>query len=233
MRIPLGLLALASLLLSCCYPVLALDLKGRIHWNEVCPGIGDLGQAKVVLDNGKLRGGVTRDGSFVIPDVPAGTYVLSVAAHDHVFDQLRVDVFETETLPEVRPYIPGTPLSPAAVVTLPYPIVLAPRQRNDYFVPRQSFNLLAMFQNPMMLLMLGMGGLVVAMPYLMKNMDPAMLQDFQKRQARIGSLQSSLQSGDLSGGLSALMDTGEEEKPAPKQTTPAGIKHRSGKGKKR
>lgn len=77
-----------------------------------------------------------------------------------------------------------------------------------------------MFQNPMMLLMLGMGGLVVAMPYLMvrwgtanvtvelfltirhqqKNMDPAMLQDFQKRQARIGSLQSSLQSGDLSGG---------------------------------
>lgn len=199
----------------------------------MCPGIGDLGQAKVVLDNGKLRGGVTRDGSFVIPDVPAGTYVLSVAAHDHVFDQLRVDVFETETLPEVRPYIPGTPLSPAAVVTLPYPIVLAPRQRNDYFVPRQSFNLLAMFQNPMMLLMLGMGGLVVAMPYLMKNMDPAMLQDFQKRQARIGSLQSSLQSGDLSGGLSALMDTGEEEKPAPKQTTPAGIKHRSGKGKKR
>lgn len=71
-------------------------------------GIGDLGQAKVVLDNGKLRGGVTRDGSFVMyvtslpllcptlrterhpsPDVPAGTYVLSVAAHDHVFDQAR------------------------------------------------------------------------------------------------------------------------------------------------
>ena len=39
-------------------------------WNlsasKVFLGIGELGQASVVLDNGKLRGGVTRDGSFVM-----------------------------------------------------------------------------------------------------------------------------------------------------------------------
>lgn len=229
MRIPLTLFALAS---ACC-SALAVDIRGRVHWNEVCPSIAELGQAKVVLDNGKMRGGVTRDGGFLIPDVPAGTYILSVIAHDHTFDKLRIDVFETESLPEVRPYIPGTPLSPASTVTLPYPIVLPARQKNDYFIPRQSFNVVGMFQSPMMLMMLGMGVMVIAMPYLMKNMDPDTLKDFNKRQARIGNLQSSMQSGDIVSGLSALMSTGEEEKPVPKPATPSGLKHRGGKNKKR
>ena len=69
----------------------------------------------------------------------------------------------------------------------------------------------------MMLMMLVMGGMMLAMPYIMvrtslglsyafvrdiaqKTMDPEALQDFNKRQARIGALQNSLQSGDLSGG---------------------------------
>ncbi|KAI0936255.1 hypothetical protein AcW1_000539 [Taiwanofungus camphoratus] len=198
MRIPLALLTLAS----ACYSTLAADLRGRVQWNELCQGLGDLGHAKVVLDNGKLYGGVTRDGGFVISDVPAGTYILSVIAHDYVFDKLQVDVFETESSPEVRPYFPGTPLYPKTAITLPYPIVLSARQKNDYFIPRQSFNLLGMFKgNPMMLMMLGMGALVLLMPSLMKNMDPEMLQDMRQRQARINTLQSSLQTGDLSTGL--------------------------------
>ncbi|PCH33572.1 hypothetical protein WOLCODRAFT_64155 [Wolfiporia cocos MD-104 SS10] len=222
---------------SLCLSAVAVDLKGRIEWNELCPSIDQLGHAKVVLDSGRLHGSVTQSGGFVIPDVPEGTYILSVLAHDYHFDHLRIDVLESESLPEVRPYIPGTPLSPAAPVTLPYPIVLPARQRNDYFVPRQSFDVLSMFQSPMMLMMLGMAVMVLAMPYLMKNMDPNMLQDFNKRQARISSLQSSLQSGDISSGLSALMDTGDEKPAAAsssKQTTPvSNLKHRAGKNKRR
>ncbi len=81
--------------------------------------------------------------------------------------QLRVDVYESESLPEVRPYFPGTPLSSPSSVTLPYPIVLSARAKHDYFVPRESFNLLAMFQNPMMMMMLGAGVLVLLMPTMM------------------------------------------------------------------
>lgn len=74
-------------------------------------GISELGQAKVVLDNGKLYGGVTQDGGFTMyvhepskfsnlctdilnvpcrPDVPAGTYIMSVVSHDHGFDRVRL-----------------------------------------------------------------------------------------------------------------------------------------------
>ena len=80
---------------------------------------------------------------------------------------MRVDIFEAETLPEVRPYFPGTPLSSASSVTLTYPSTLSARGKYDYFVPRESFNLLGMFQNPMMLMMVFTGVMVLAMPYIM------------------------------------------------------------------
>jgi len=236
MRIPLTLLALASCWLS----TTAFDLKGRIQWNDLCPGIGDLGQAKVVLDNGIAHGGVTRDGGFVIPDVTPGTYILSVQAHDYAFDGVRVDVLDTDSLPEIRPYISGTPLSPPSPVSLPYPISLAARAKYEYFVDRESFNLLAMFKNPMMMIMVFTGVMMLAMPYLMKNMDPEVLQDFKERQARVGAIQSSLLSGDLKSGLNAIMDNAEDHKNAQAVTASSTAKPQSsssvknrGKNKKR
>lgn len=81
--------------------------------------------------------------------------------------QLRVDVLETDSLPEVYPYLPGTPLLNPSAVALPYPIRLSAAQKLNYYTDRQGFNLLAMFKNPMMMMMLLGGGLVFAMPYIM------------------------------------------------------------------
>lgn len=78
-----------------------------------------------------------------------------------------MDVLDTDTLPEVRPYIPGTPLTPAAPATLPYPITLSPLARLDYYTKQEAFNVVGMFKSPMMLMMLFAGGMVFAMPYLM------------------------------------------------------------------
>ena len=74
---------------------------------------------------------------------------------------------DEESTPIVRPYIPGTPLSPPSNVKLTYPISLSARAKYDYYVPKESFNLIGMFQNPMMMIMLFTGVMVLAMPYLM------------------------------------------------------------------
>lgn len=89
--------------------------------------------------------------------------------------QLRIDVLASdasESLPEVRPYVPGTPLSNsaqalAAAPKLPYPPTLIARRHNEYFVERESFNVMGMLQNPMMLMMVVAGGLMIGTPYLM------------------------------------------------------------------
>jgi ER membrane protein complex subunit 7 len=153
-------------------------------------GIEELGYARAVLDDGKAYyGGVTRDGSFHIPNVEPGTYILSVVAHDHAFDkvrifptkhylnlqihntvyQLRVDVPATSesSIPTIYPYIPGTPLSPPPSVTLAYPLELIPRRRNDYYAPPPQFNAMQMLKSPMVLMMLVAGILMFATPQLM------------------------------------------------------------------
>jgi hypothetical protein len=82
--------------------------------------------------------------------------------------QLRVDVPQgPESLLEVRPYAIGTPLNPPSPIRLPYPVKLVPRQRNNYFIPHQSFSIMLMFHNPMMLIMVFGGLMMLAMPYIM------------------------------------------------------------------
>ena len=61
----------------------------------------------------------------------------------------------------------GTPLLSAASVSLRYPIALTPRHKNNYFKPREAFNLLGMFQNPMMMVMVLTGVMMLGMPYIM------------------------------------------------------------------
>ncbi|KAJ6574812.1 hypothetical protein B0H19DRAFT_1125870 [Mycena capillaripes] len=204
------LIALLSLGLS----AFAVDVTGRVQWNDECPDIHSLGNARVILDAGKFNANVLRDGSFSIPDVSSGTYILSVVSHDHIFDHLRIDVLESEF--EVRPYPVGTPLNPASSILLPQ-ILLPARAKHVYFVPIDSFNLLGMFQNPMMLMLLAGGVMVISMPYLMKNMDPETIKEFKEQQAKMSQMQNAMASGDLKAGFSALV----ADDPPPAKALPA------------
>jgi ER membrane protein complex subunit 7 len=63
--------------------------------------------------------------------------------------------------------MPGTPLNPPSSFTLPYPLTLQARRKLDFFVPEASFNVMGMFQNPMMLMMGVTAIVVLALPYLL------------------------------------------------------------------
>jgi len=175
------------LLLAWCALARAVEIAGHIRWNAVCQNTTALGHARALLDEGKLYGSITSNGKFVIPDVPDGTYVFSVDSHDYAFDQYRIDVNHRSISPvEVRPYILGVPMGPPSNILLPYPLSIASREKYVYFLPQESFNLGGMLLNPMMLAMIACGGLVLAMPYIMKNLDTDALQGFSKEQARLG-----------------------------------------------
>ncbi|KAF9270399.1 hypothetical protein L218DRAFT_952531 [Marasmius fiardii PR-910] len=205
----LTLLSLASLILT----GNALDVTGRIVWNAACVDYKALEHTRVKLDNGRYSANVAQDGAFTIPNVDTGTYVLSVVSHKYAFEQLRIDVYEA--LAEVRPYVPGTSLDPPSPITLQYPIELSAKQKYNYFVPPESFNIMAMLGSPMMLLMIFGGGMMLAMPYLMKNMDPEALEDMKEQQAKMAKMQGAMTSGDFKGGLSALMSSFEEPVSSP------------------
>jgi hypothetical protein len=66
----------------------------------------------------------------------------------------------------------GTPLITATSASLRYPIVLIPRHKNSYFKPRESFNVLGMLQNPMVMIMVLTGLMMFGMPYIMVTLTP-------------------------------------------------------------
>ncbi|KIN98876.1 hypothetical protein M404DRAFT_825808 [Pisolithus tinctorius Marx 270] len=146
-----------------------------------------------------------RSGNFSIPDVHPGVYVLSVLSHDYTFEQFRVDVSDASSIPEVKSYIFGAPLLSPSAVTLPYPIILSPRSKNSYFKPHESFSLLGMFRNPMMMLMLVTAGMLLAMPYIMKNLDPRSLEEIKNRREMVASIRNSVQGGDLKSGYVTVL----------------------------
>ncbi|KAF8140091.1 hypothetical protein EV363DRAFT_326458 [Boletus edulis] len=205
----LQLLGISAILFSTC---LCLDLTGHVQWNDICPNYRVLGPAKVVLDAGKYSARITRNGNFSIPDVDPGIYALSVTSHDYIFDQFRVDVVDSTSPPHVRSHMLGTPLISATSPFLRYPIVLVPRHKNNYFTPRESFNLLGMFQNPMVMIMVLTGLMMLGMPYIMKHLDPQTLEELKSQQGKIASIHNSIQNGDVKSGLSALLAAEEESK---------------------
>lgn len=81
-----------------------------------------------------------------------------------------MDVLGSPSTPHVRSYTLGTPLISTASVSLRYPLVLTPRHKNNYFKPRESFNLLGMLQNPMMMIMVLTGLMMLGMPYIMVSL---------------------------------------------------------------
>jgi len=211
--------------------VAAVDISGQVELNDVCRSIMELRGATVVLDEGLYSARIWRTGQFVLHNVDPGTYVLSVNAHDHSFDYLRVDVPAEGSAPTVHPYIPGTPLSPKVNVTLPHPIKLIPRRRNVYFVPRESFNLVAMFSNPMMMMMVATGVLMLAAPYMMANLDPATAAEVKENQAKLANIQDSIKNMDFGSVVKAFSDDSKDESAVQKKPSPAPSSQGSGRGK--
>ncbi|KAG8898868.1 hypothetical protein FRB99_007091 [Tulasnella sp. 403] len=234
--------------------VLGVDVEGSIVWNEVCPDIKTLHPTKVVLDGGRWKADVLRDGRFVLRDVDPGSYVFEVLARDHYFDQLRVDVTTaqppkdgvpntsapaptpTNLVVEVRPLPLGTPHNATPLpAPLPYPIKVAARQKKVYFEPKEDFSVLAMFRNnPVMLLMAGSAVMMFMMPKLLASMDPEDRKELLERQSKMMAVQNSMTNSlDVGGGLANLLGSGD----APQK--PAGAAHaaspasKKGKGKKR
>ncbi|KAF8316128.1 hypothetical protein DL93DRAFT_2111649 [Clavulina sp. PMI_390] len=235
---------------------LAINVEGSVVWDFKCTDLKALHpQTKVVLDGGRYRASIRKDGKFTFYDVAPGSYVLEVLARDHEFDPLRVDVLpelpaapastpapaspsatstpsdddeplfvpippSPKPLIEVRPAIPGTPFHAhssahlQALQQLPYPIAISTKGEKVYVVKKKGFDVLEMFKNPMMLMMLLAGGMVFILPTIMENMDPEMVKEMQERQGKMFSLQNSIQSGDFSALKTELLARVDGPQPA-------------------
>lgn len=87
---------------------------------------------------------------------------------------------------------------------LPYPLLLEPAGKANYFEKREGFNVRGLLMNPMVLTMGFSIFSVFLLPQMMKNMDPEALKEMQEAQRQL-----------LGGGSSAPAPV--TEKPAAKR----------------
>lgn len=121
----------------------------------------------MVLNGGQYVGLVRSDGSFVIHDVPPGSYLLEVHSIELSFQPLRVDVSARDKgkIRVSSPHRRGERLS--------YPLVLRSSSKNTYFQVRPPFDPWTLIKNPFAIPII----LFCVVALCMKMIDPQSLEE--------------------------------------------------------
>ncbi|KAG0046077.1 hypothetical protein BGZ83_008726 [Gryganskiella cystojenkinii] len=136
-------------------------------------------RTRIVLSGGQYSTMITKDGRFIFPDVPEGTYALEVQSPQYIYPSMKLVVADKQA----KAYLVtlGSDWSNNDNA-LQFPITFVPRAPSSYFVPREGFQIKHLFANPMMLMMGFSVIMLFLMPKLMANMDPEAMQEMQGMQ---------------------------------------------------
>lgn len=141
-------------------------------------------QTTVTLNYGAHVGFIRGDGSFYIPDVPRGLYILEVTSINYTYDRLWIDVEGVDNI-RAAVHLPGTDYEYNPIYSIPYPLELAARAKTDYFTPREGFSIVSILGNPMFLMMAFMVFGVWVLPKLQEGIPPEELEKVRKEQAQM------------------------------------------------
>lgn len=97
------------------------------------------------------------NGAFVIRDVPPGVYTLAVQSVKFAFANVRLDVATDSIRARLADEVEGK---------LVFPLDLSPTSVVQYFAEEQQFRITSILFNPMILMMLVMGGMSFLLPKL-------------------------------------------------------------------
>jgi len=124
---------------------LLYKIEGKVHVTDA--PISDWApHAKVIVDGGRFIGFIKQDGSFVINNVPPGSYLVEVSSPSYIFDPARVDISSKTGKMRARK---SDLLRPSAVTALPYPLKFKANSRANFFTKREEWSLLSTLMNPM------------------------------------------------------------------------------------
>lgn len=104
----------------------------------------------IVLNYGLYFGYPKSDGSFEIDNVPPESYVVEVNHPTYIYEPLRVDIGKTGKCRARK----VNNLKPSENQAVEYPLVFRPRSIHNYFIPRETWRLMDLILNPMVIMML-------------------------------------------------------------------------------
>ncbi|KAI6654359.1 hypothetical protein LOD99_756 [Oopsacas minuta] len=136
---------------------------------------------------GSRYGFLRSDGSFVVSNIPSGSFVLEVNCPKFEFPLVRIDINPKADRINARRLDLIKPNQISQDATLIYPLTLMPDRPKDYFEQRQPWNISSLLMNPMVLLLVVPAVLMFVLPKLMGSMDPGAQKDMEESMQKLQS----------------------------------------------
>ncbi|XP_043277472.1 ER membrane protein complex subunit 7 homolog [Venturia canescens] len=157
----------------------------------------------VMANGGEHYGFLREDGTFVIPNVPSGSYVVEVVNPNYVYEPVRVEINSKGKLRARKVNFIQT----SQVIQVPYPLKLRPFTPFRYFQVREQWRVTDFLFNPMVLMMI--------LPLLLIGVLPKMMNDpeTKKGMEQLNNLTSYNSMPEMSEVITNLFAGGEKQKP--------------------
>ena len=129
-------------------------------------------QTKILVNYGQFSAYPKEDGSFRIDNLPSDSYVVEVTHPNYIYEPFRVDITSKGKIRARRiNYI-----QPALVQTVDYPLIFKPKNLHKYFMPRETWRIMDLLFNPVVIMMV--------VPLVMIWLLPKMMSPQESQQQR-------------------------------------------------
>ncbi|XP_060772110.1 ER membrane protein complex subunit 7 [Neoarius graeffei] len=175
----------SAFVLSCCLaelepgPGAGNGDRFRIEGRAIVSGVKAqdwVSSARVLVEGGEYIGFLRTDGSFVVHDVPSGSYVVEVVSPSYKFEPARVDITSKGKMrARLVSYI-----KTSEVVRNPYPLQMRASGPHSYFMKRETWGWTDFLMNPMVMMMVLPLLVIVLLPKVVNTNDPEMRKEMEQ-----------------------------------------------------
>lgn len=157
---------------------------------------------KILVNGGLYRGFLKEDGTFVISNVPSGSYVLEAVNSNYMYEPVRVEInskgkFRARKVNHIQT---------SQVIQVPYPLRLKTLGKFRYFQVREQWKITDFLFNPMILMMVLPLLLIMVLPKMMN--DP----ETKKEMEQLSSFTKMSDMPEMSEVITSFLNRGQPSK---------------------
>ncbi|XP_065166936.1 ER membrane protein complex subunit 7 homolog [Atheta coriaria] len=192
-------------------------IEGRIIMDAMFASPNWAANTRIHVNGGEYLGFVKEDGSFLIHNIPTGSYIIEALSPHLTYEPVRVEINSKGKFRARR----VNHIQTALVIQVPYPLRMKPLGMTKYFQLREQWMITDFLFNPMILMMVLPLLLIMVLPKMMN--DP----ETKKELEQIGNMTKfeMPQMGDM---VTNFLAGG-----GPQGTQQAGTQKKNAKAKKR
>ncbi|XP_075981470.1 ER membrane protein complex subunit 7 [Anticarsia gemmatalis] len=179
-------------------------IEGRVF----APDDQELGpwqvDTRIHVNGGEYIGFIREDGTFVIHNVPSGSYVVEILHPDYMYEPVRVEINSKGKYRARKVNYIQT----SQVIQVQYPLRMKALSRYRYFQVREQWRLTDFLFNPMVIMMVLPLLFIMVLPKMMN--DPETKEDLKQ----ISNLAKMSEMPEMSEMFTSLFNRGAAPKPA-------------------